>query len=118
MQLLNKSLQPLSRSITGSRQENTAIYTWQPTLGESICPCCSYTLLRHIGLRGIYWRCSHCYQEMPLYQARGIISLMHKKNAIQSPELQQIITQSEALSNKPKLLEPQQQPIIRLNTFG
>ncbi|MFL9450813.1 MULTISPECIES: hypothetical protein [Nostocales] len=42
---------------------------------------------------------------------------MRKKNTIQSLELQQIITRSKALFNKPKLLEPQQ-PIIRLNTVG
>ncbi|OKH38072.1 hypothetical protein NIES2119_10955 [[Phormidium ambiguum] IAM M-71] len=31
----------------------------------STCPCCSNTLLRHIRSTGIYWFCSHCYQEMP-----------------------------------------------------
>jgi RNA recognition motif-containing protein len=29
------------------------------------CPCCSSTLLRHIRLGSIHWRCSHCRQEMP-----------------------------------------------------
>lgn len=33
---------------------------------QHTCPCCSYTLLRHIRWGGIYWRCSHCYQEMPI----------------------------------------------------
>jgi ribosomal protein L37AE/L43A len=32
------------------------------------CPCCSYPLLSHIRLGGQYWRCSHCYQEMPFEQ--------------------------------------------------
>ncbi len=67
MQLLNKSLPVLSRSLTGIDRENAVIYTWQATISKSICPCCSYTLLRHMGLSGIYWRCSHCYQEMPVY---------------------------------------------------
>jgi len=31
-----------------------------------ICLCCSNTLLRHIRLKGLYWRCSHCYEEMPV----------------------------------------------------
>ncbi len=31
-----------------------------------ICLCCSNTLLRHIRLGGLYWRCSHCYEEMPV----------------------------------------------------
>jgi hypothetical protein len=42
---------------------------------------------------------------------------MRKKNTIQSLELQLIITQSNASINKPKLLEPPLQSIIRLNTF-
>jgi ribosomal protein L37AE/L43A len=35
-------------------------------MGRHICPCCSDTLLRHIRWGGIYWRCSYCYQEMPV----------------------------------------------------
>jgi hypothetical protein len=30
------------------------------------CPCCSNVLLRHIRPSGIYWRCSHCWQDLPL----------------------------------------------------
>ncbi|MFB2896273.1 hypothetical protein ACE1CI_25465 [Aerosakkonemataceae cyanobacterium BLCC-F50] len=42
-----------------------------PTMNQSMrdrhtCLCCSNSLLRHIRLGGIYWRCSHCYQEMPV----------------------------------------------------
>ncbi|NMG22719.1 hypothetical protein DP116_26055 [Brasilonema bromeliae SPC951] len=66
--LLNKSLQALTSSTSGSSQVNTAIYTYQPMISKHTCSCCSYTLLRHIDLKGIYWRCSHCYQEMPVYQ--------------------------------------------------
>jgi hypothetical protein len=33
---------------------------------RSVCPCCSSILLRHIGLKGLYWRCSYCEQEMPV----------------------------------------------------
>ena len=44
------------------------MYTGQSIPSKYACPCCSYILLRHIGLEGIYWRCSHCYQEMPVYQ--------------------------------------------------
>ena len=49
---LIKSSQVLTYSTTGNSPGNT-------------CLCCSDTLLRHISLRGMYWRCSHCYQEMP-----------------------------------------------------
>jgi hypothetical protein len=31
-----------------------------------LCPCCSNILLRHARLNQVYWRCSHCYQAMPL----------------------------------------------------
>lgn len=42
-----------------------------PTISQSMtmrhtCLCCSCTLLRHIHSHAIYWRCSHCYQEMPV----------------------------------------------------
>ena len=33
----------------------------------SLCPCCSNILLRHVNSQGVYWYCSHCYQEMPNY---------------------------------------------------
>ncbi len=29
------------------------------------CPCCAGNLLRHVRHGGIYWFCSHCWQEMP-----------------------------------------------------
>lgn len=66
--LLNKSLRSLADYTTGNSRENLAMHTGQSILSKSACPCCSYLLLRHIGLEGIYWRCSHCYQEMPVYQ--------------------------------------------------
>ncbi|HEY9848004.1 MAG TPA: hypothetical protein V6D28_00990 [Leptolyngbyaceae cyanobacterium] len=40
------------------------------TIGSSrerhLCPCCATILLRHIRWEGVYWRCSYCYQEMPI----------------------------------------------------
>lgn len=34
-------------------------------MSNVICPCCSSTLLRHVRHTGVYWYCSHCYEEMP-----------------------------------------------------
>ncbi|MBA3922780.1 MAG: hypothetical protein H0X31_14225 [Nostocaceae cyanobacterium] len=48
-------------------QGNTTTYTWQSMWSQHTCSCCSYGLLRHLSARGIYWRCSHCYQEMPAW---------------------------------------------------
>ncbi len=31
-----------------------------------LCPCCSNTLLRHLDHGELYWRCSHCWQTMPV----------------------------------------------------
>ncbi|MBW4470828.1 MAG: hypothetical protein KME45_10565 [Stenomitos rutilans HA7619-LM2] len=31
----------------------------------SACPCCGEVLLRHARHTGIYWFCTHCWQEMP-----------------------------------------------------
>ncbi len=64
--LLNKSPQRLVHPKTGSSHMNAATYHSNPMISKHTCLCCSYTLLRHIGLRGLYWRCSHCYQEMPV----------------------------------------------------
>jgi len=73
--LLNKSLPSLAHYITENSRENLAVYAGQSRLSKYACPCCSYILLRHIDLAGIYWRCSHCYQEMPVYQ-----SLLNDRN--------------------------------------
>jgi ribosomal protein L37AE/L43A len=35
------------------------------------CSCCSYTLFRHFSLGKLYWRCSHCYQAMPVIEDAG-----------------------------------------------
>jgi len=38
----------------------------QSSMDRHLCPCCSTVLLRHIRSEGIYWRCSYCYQKMPI----------------------------------------------------
>jgi hypothetical protein len=30
------------------------------------CPFCSTVLLRHVSFGKLYWRCSHCYEAMPV----------------------------------------------------
>ena len=66
MQVLTRSSQVLTHPTTGNSQQNTAIGIRQSMISRHTCLCCSDTLLRHIGSGGIYWRCSHCYQEMPV----------------------------------------------------
>ncbi|BAZ66548.1 MAG: hypothetical protein KME28_11025 [Pelatocladus maniniholoensis HA4357-MV3] len=63
--LFNRSSQALTHFTTDNSQANTATYIWESMQSKHTCPCCSYTLLCHIRLGGIYWRCGHCYQEMP-----------------------------------------------------
>ncbi len=65
--LLKRSSQLLTHSITDNSQGHTNKYIGQSMSSKHSCPCCSYTLLRHMGLGGLYWRCSHCYQKMPVY---------------------------------------------------
>lgn len=36
----------------------------------SQCPCCSEPLLRHFRHGGVYWFCTHCWQEMPTLEAQ------------------------------------------------
>jgi hypothetical protein len=43
----------------------------KPSINDSMnsrqnCPCCSRLLLRHMRLGGLYWRCSSCYDAMPV----------------------------------------------------
>jgi ribosomal protein L37AE/L43A len=38
----------------------------QSMMSKHLCPHCSDVLLRHVRLGELYWRCSYCYQEMPV----------------------------------------------------
>ncbi|XHX80814.1 MAG: hypothetical protein RBJ76_13030 [Stenomitos frigidus ULC029] len=40
----------------------------------SLCPCCSEVLLRHARHNGIYWFCTHCWQEMPAVASETLAS--------------------------------------------
>lgn len=31
------------------------------------CPCCGDSLLRHVRHGGVYWFCTSCWQEVPLF---------------------------------------------------
>ncbi|MEB3274545.1 MAG: hypothetical protein ACO4AI_14270 [Prochlorothrix sp.] len=33
-------------------------------LPPQTCPYCSHRLLRHVSAKGLYWRCSHCREEL------------------------------------------------------
>lgn len=57
-----KSTTPVNRGSNSSM----ALFDHSMTAHHT-CPCCSYALLRHIGTKGLYWRCSHCYEEMPAW---------------------------------------------------
>jgi DNA-directed RNA polymerase subunit M/transcription elongation factor TFIIS len=35
------------------------------------CPCCSNLLLQHISGSEVYWFCRHCWQEMPVWEAKS-----------------------------------------------
>ncbi len=35
---------------------------------QNICPCCSNSLLHHIGSHREYWFCRHCWSEMPIIE--------------------------------------------------
>ena len=52
--------------LIGRNQRIICPTTRQSMMMRHTCLCCSCTLLRHVRLQEIYWRCSHCYQEMPV----------------------------------------------------
>ncbi len=63
-QLLEKNAYKPIETRNGDKYENqheSSLYLEN----RPVCPCCSYHLLRHISLEGIYWYCSHCHQKMP-----------------------------------------------------
>ncbi|MFM2313770.1 MAG: hypothetical protein RLZZ04_3046 [Cyanobacteriota bacterium] len=64
--LLNRYSQWAAEPKTVKTQEDIA-HTQLSMSSRHTCPCCSYILLRHLGLGSLYWRCSHCYQEMPVF---------------------------------------------------
>ena len=39
----------------------------------SLCPCCSYSLVRQIKAGKVYWFCPHCWQAMPNFEERSKI---------------------------------------------
>ncbi|BAU66358.1 pentapeptide repeat protein [Stanieria sp. NIES-3757] len=65
--LLNRFSQKLAYPKTGKSQDDAVVYPRYSMMSQHTCPCCSYLLLRHLRLGGLYWRCSHCYQEMPAF---------------------------------------------------
>ncbi|MBL1179116.1 MAG: hypothetical protein FWK01_29330 [Pantanalinema sp. GBBB05] len=48
-------------------KSSTTLLDHNSMQAQHTCPCCSYILLRHIDSKGLYWRCSHCYEEMPAW---------------------------------------------------
>jgi ribosomal protein L37AE/L43A len=67
MEVLLTGLVQFRTEIVPSRSQGMTHKTiGQSMVMRTICLCCSNTLLRHARSREIYWRCSHCYQEMPV----------------------------------------------------
>lgn len=64
--LLTSSLALPRDLINGRKLRSINPTTKQSMSDRQTCLCCSNPLVRHIRLGGIYWRCSHCYQEMPI----------------------------------------------------
>ncbi|MBD2606422.1 hypothetical protein H6G81_18265 [Scytonema hofmannii FACHB-248] len=49
--------------------QGTASMTLKQSMkGRHTCLCCSGVLLRHMRSQGVYWRCSRCHEEMPIYK--------------------------------------------------
>jgi ribosomal protein L37AE/L43A len=63
---LTKPLQGLTYLTTDQSRQDEAKTLGQSMMTKHTCPCCSETLLCHMRLGGLYWRCSYCHQEMPI----------------------------------------------------
>lgn len=64
--LITASLKPTSKLVRNPLLPHLITFDLSMT-NQHICPCCSYVLLRHMRLGGLYWRCSHCYVSMPAW---------------------------------------------------
>jgi hypothetical protein len=63
---LTNPRQALTSLTTRYSLQKTATAIKQSRMIKHPCPCCSDTLLCHMRMGGLYWRCSSCYQEMPI----------------------------------------------------
>ena len=61
--MMNRLPEPLLLKLS---QQASPMSRSQSMQGRHRCPCCSGVLLRHASLRGLYWHCDHCHQEMPV----------------------------------------------------
>jgi ribosomal protein L37AE/L43A len=68
MAVLTTDSTTLDRLVPEKNQHSGSIKIAQSMHSRQICLCCSNPLLRHIGLGKLYWRCSHCYQSMPVME--------------------------------------------------
>jgi len=66
----------LDRLVPEKNPTSGSIKIAQSMNSRQICLCCSNPLLRHIGLGKLYWRCSHCYQSMPVMEDAQEMSLL------------------------------------------
>lgn len=64
--LVTKKMQKLAITMDSNSKSNPRKGD-QSMSNRHICPSCSYTLLRHIDVDGVYWYCSHCHEEIPIY---------------------------------------------------
>lgn len=64
--LITTSLKSIALLNQGARVSVTTPFD-RVMVAQHACPCCSYVLLRHIGAGGVYWRCSHCHEIMPIW---------------------------------------------------
>jgi hypothetical protein len=57
------------------------------------CLCCSGPLLRHARHGGVYWFCSHCRQEVPIFDS----SVLLQSDGLSVPLMHQLGQQSRSM---------------------
>ncbi|WP_250124445.1 pentapeptide repeat-containing protein [Chroococcidiopsis sp. CCMEE 29] len=68
---VNLNWASLKRANLNKTKGNRAIGIGQSMMSRHTYLCCSDTLLRHFRFGELYWRCSHCYQDMPVAEIHG-----------------------------------------------
>ena len=58
----------------------------------TICPCCSNTMLHHIGNHRDYWFCRSCWQKMPDLGEASFVQFPLEKHPVFLPSITDALT--------------------------
>jgi ribosomal protein L37AE/L43A len=88
------------RLVPEKSQTSSTIKLAQSMSSRHTCLSCSNPLLRHIDSGKLYWRCSHCYQAMPVIEDAKEMPLLVTHEKLFQPLLISILQQEQRNSKQ------------------